>query len=99
LATSGAAALQQGIWYSTLQERAYGAARLRRKKLWINPGCPLISDKSEMRISAFGVVIMRVDVRDSLAQWFDEKPWRFKLILLLHRAVVGAIVLIFGIRF
>ena len=42
---------------------------------------------------------MRVDVRDSLAQWFDEKPWRFKLILLLHTAVVGAILLIFGIRF
>ena len=46
-----------------------------------------------------GAVVMRVGVRDSLAQWVDEKPWRFKLILLFHTAVVGAILLIFGIRF
>ena len=46
-----------------------------------------------------GAVVMRVGVRDSLAQWFDEKPWRFKLILLLHTAVVDDILLIFGIRF
>ena len=44
-----------------------------------------------------GAVVMRVGVRDSLVQWVDEKPWRFKLIL--HTAVVGAILLIFGIRF
>ena len=42
---------------------------------------------------------MRVGVRDSLVQWVDETAWRFKLILLLHTAVVGAILLIFGIRF
>ena len=46
-----------------------------------------------------GAVGMRVGVRDSLVQWVDEKPWRFKLILLFHTAVVGAILLIFGIRF
>jgi hypothetical protein len=32
---------------------------------------------------------MRVGVRGSLVQWVDEKPWRFKLILLLHTAAVG----------
>ena len=53
----------------------------------------------EVRISADGVVVMRVGVRDSLVQWVDEKPWRFKLILLFHTAVVGTILLIFGIRF
>ena len=52
-----------------------------------------------MRISADGVGVMRVGVRDSLVQWVDEKPWRFKLILLFYTAVVGAILLIFGIRF
>ena len=60
---------------------------------------PLISDKSEIESVRSGVIIMRVDVRDSLAQWFDEKPWRLKLILLPHTAVMGAILLIFGIRF
>jgi len=53
-----------------------------------------------MRISVGGgVVVMRVGVRDSLVQWVDEKPWRFKLILLLHTAVVGVILLMFGTRF
>jgi hypothetical protein len=33
-----------------------------------------------------------------LVQWIDEKAWRFKLILLLNTAVVGAILLMFGIR-
>jgi hypothetical protein len=86
------------FWYSALQQGAHGAARLRKKavdKIWL----PLDIRQLRNRIGAFGVVIMRVDVRDSLAQWFDEKPWRFKLILLLHTAVVGAILLIFGIRF
>ena len=46
-----------------------------------------------------GAVVMRVGVRGSLVQWVDEKPSRFKLILLFHTAVVGAIHLIFGIRF
>jgi hypothetical protein len=46
-----------------------------------------------------GVLVMRVGGRDSLVQWVDEKPWRFKLILLLHTAVVGAILLLFAIRF
>ena len=46
-----------------------------------------------------GAVVMLVGVRGSLVQWVDEKPWRFKLILLFHTAVVGAILLIFGIRF
>ena len=41
---------------------------------------------------------MRVGVRDSLVQSVDEKPWRFMLILLLHSVVVGAILLMFGIR-
>ena len=40
-----------------------------------------------------GMVVMRVGVRGGLVQWVDEKPWRFKLILLLHTAVVGAILL------
>ena len=44
-------------------------------------------------------VVMRVGVRDSLVQRVDEKPRRFKLILLFHTAVVGTILLIFGIRF
>jgi hypothetical protein len=39
---------------------------------------------------------MRVGVRDSLVQRVDEKPCRFKLILLFHTAVVGGILLIFG---
>ena len=52
-------------------------------KIWL----PLDIRQLRNRIGAFGVVIMRVDVRDSLAQWFDEKPWRFKLILLLHTAL------------
>ena len=58
-------------------------------KIWL----PLISDNSEIESVRSGVVIMRADVRDSLAQWFDQKSWRFKLILLLHAAVVGAILL------
>jgi len=41
---------------------------------------------------------MRVGVRGSLVQWVDEKPWRFKLILLLHTAAVGVILLTFAIR-
>ena len=58
-------------------------------KIW----WPLISNNSEIESVRSGVVIMRVDVGDSLAQWFDQKLWRFKLILLLHTAVVGAILL------
>jgi hypothetical protein len=38
-------------------------------------------------------------MRVGVVQWVDEKPWRFKLILLFYTAVVGAILLIFGIRF
>ena len=41
---------------------------------------------------------MRIDFRNSLVQWVDEKPWRFKLILLLHTAAVGVILLTFAIR-
>jgi len=59
----------------------------------------LMPDKSECESASAGVVVMRVDVRDSLVQWVDEKPWRFKLILLLHTAVVGVILLMFGTRF
>jgi hypothetical protein len=44
------------------------------------------------------MVVMRAGARDSLVQWIDEKPWRFMLILLLHTVVVGAILLMFGIR-
>jgi len=45
-----------------------------------------------------GMVVMRVGVRGSLVQWVDEKPWRFKVILLLHTAAVGVILLTFAIR-
>ena len=59
----------------------------------------MMPDKSECESASAGVVVMRVGVRDSLVQWVDEKPWRFKLILLLHTAVVGVILLMFGTRF
>ena len=45
-----------------------------------------------------GMVVMRVGVRGGLVQWVDEKPWRFRLILLLHTAAVGVILLTFAIR-
>ena len=45
-----------------------------------------------------GMVVMRVGVRGGLVQWVGEKPWRFKLILLLHTATVGVILLTFAIR-
>ena len=60
---------------------------------------PLMPEKWGCESVPAGVVVMRVGVRDSLVQWVDEKPWRFKLILLFHTAVVGALLLIFGIRF
>ena len=59
----------------------------------------MMPDKLGCESASAGVVVMRVDVRDSLVQWVDEKPWRFKLILLLHTAVVGVILLMFGARF
>jgi hypothetical protein len=41
---------------------------------------------------------MCVGVRDSLVEWIDEKPWRFKLILALHTGLVSVILLTFAIR-
>ena len=54
--------------------------------------------KSGCESASTGVLVMRVGVRNSLYQWIDEKPWRFKMILLLHTVVVGVILLTFAIR-
>ena len=72
---------------------------LASQKAVDKPDCPLMPDKSRCESAPAGVVVMRVGVRDSLVRWVDEKPWRFKLILLLHTAVVGVILLMFGTRF
>jgi len=61
--------------------------------------CPLMLAKPGCESASAGVVVMRVGVGHSLVRWVDEKPWRFKLILLLHTAVVGVILLMFGTRF
>ena len=66
-------------------------ALLASQKAVDKPDCPLMPDKSRCESAPAGVVVMRVGVRDSLVRWVDEKPWRFKLILLLHTAVVGVI--------
>jgi hypothetical protein len=68
------------------------------KKLWIKPDCPCCPTSRISNQYLRRVVVMRAGVRDSLVQWIDEKAWRFKLILLLNTAVVGAILLMFGIR-